>query len=348
MPNVDASVILEDAERMIAWDITQLELQQEQMARQAFSLALQELWEGWWWADLMESAQFLAAVLYAAGTAFNAGDTCYFPATQKFYQAMQATTGNAPALYTNPPGSYLTNYAYWAEARQEYGGGDYLVGTNDTGLLLGASVRNPTDGNYYSLYCFEPIITVAGAGVTGANQLYNQEGTYQGQPAYVSTDGNYTLTWSGSTGSPANAWMIFNNGTGTPLYASLSATATPDLATGWFSVDGSGNPNPGNNPVPTVVNPQIYDTPDNPACWGKLVPFVPTIALAGDVRAVGRENPANSPNGLHNFDLAPEGIRLPGWDRGVPWVWYRRPTPIITGDAFDPTVNYSAATNITY
>jgi hypothetical protein len=245
MPNVNASVMIEDAERMIGWDISQLELQQQQMGRQAFSLALQELWESWWWADLMASGQFVAAVLYAAGTAFNAGDTCYFPGTQKFYQAMQATTGNAPAIYTTASGSYTVNYAYWqealmygdaygcgADASQNYGA-DYIVGINDTGLTLGAVVRNPTDGNYYSLYAYSLKVVVAGAGVTAANQTYTAQGTYGGKPGYVRADGAYVITWlSGQIGA-ADGWCIAANG-GNDLYYSTSTVATPDLATNWY------------------------------------------------------------------------------------------------------------------
>lgn len=74
MQSIPASVILEDAYRMIGWDPTELDPREIAMARQAFSLALQEVWERWWWEELMVSRQ-----IYFAGDAFEPYPIIYEP-----------------------------------------------------------------------------------------------------------------------------------------------------------------------------------------------------------------------------------------------------------------------------
>jgi hypothetical protein len=64
---------------------------------------------------------------------------------------------------------------------------------------------------------------------------------------------------------------------------------------------------------------------------------------------VGHGDPRQSANSVEApFEESLGGYRLPGWHRGLPWAWYRRATPIITGDVFDPTVSYFQAETITY
>ena len=57
MHTVKAQVVIEDACRMIGWDLEQMEARQDQMARQALSMALQEVWEAWWWQALESEDQ---------------------------------------------------------------------------------------------------------------------------------------------------------------------------------------------------------------------------------------------------------------------------------------------------
>ena len=234
---MNASVILEDAERMIGWDLTQLETRQEQMARQAFSLALQEVWESWWWADLMKCEPLPAAQVYDAGTTYTAPAFVYFPATKKFYQAMQPTTGNAPAVLIN--GSYATNYQYWAEASQRPAGGDYDPATT---YILGDPARSPVDGNFYSLFNnLMPLVqafTITGFGDAGFNTTYRLTASFtdaQGfkiEPAYVSGDGHIigqqTSSDAHSLSSPGY-WYAYTDAGAMPTY---NASA-PGMGT-WF------------------------------------------------------------------------------------------------------------------
>jgi hypothetical protein len=83
--------------------------------------------------------------------------------------------------------------------------------------------------------------------------------------------------------------------------------------------------------------------------WAALTPFTPVVELAGKVRSVGKHNLLNSPNpGEVDFEEVLEGIRIPGWETGIPWIWYRRPTPVLTGDDYSATASYEAASPLTF
>lgn len=344
MQTVNASVILDDAYRLIGWDAAQLETRQKQEARQAMSMALQEIFESWWWQELMLAAQFSGATTYTAAATFAAGTFCYFPATQKFYQALQTTTGNAPATLAS--GSYTVNFAFWAVATAVPSAGDVDL---TAAYALGDQVRDPDDGLFYQCIDASALLVVAGAGVPGFNQDYIAAGTYNGQVRYQSEDTFSYIAWDGAV-----TWQIgqftpnFSNFT--PFYDGDTSPGNPpsDPLISWISVDGSGNPDPTNDPPPTVtstaMNPHLV-----PSKWRVLVPFTPEVLVTGDVRAIGSNDPRNSQNfGAVDFEKTITGYRIPGWDSGVPWVWYRRPVPVLTGDDFDSTLAYTAAATITF
>lgn len=79
---------------------------------------LRRFWEMFPWPDLLTATQYFFADDYSASTAYALGDVVYFVATQKYYQALRATTGNDPATASGT--EYSTNTAYWAEAQSDY------------------------------------------------------------------------------------------------------------------------------------------------------------------------------------------------------------------------------------
>lgn len=381
MNTVDASVILEDAYRMIGWDPDQLEPRQEQMARVCISKALQEIWESWWWEQLMACAKFPGATVYTAAATFATGAFCFFPATQLFYQAMQPTTGNAPAVlglvdpaqYSDPQAwnypnltggsnAYGLNVKYWAQASTPEGWGswvsqnslgpDYIVGVNDTGLPVGTVLRYPADGNYYQLYAYSGVINFdygATGHFPGVSEVFTQDGLYLGYPYYTGNQGNF-MWWDGSNGQ----WVLANSNPTTATagnvywYGPQDAPMTPDQVASWnigalgLAGEGIWLPTP-------VAGTAIYGDPSNANNWTQLTEFVPVVPVTGDVRAVGQTDPRNSAaNGWQPFIKTMDGYRLPGWYRGMPYVWYRLPTPIITGDAYNASLSYTQATYITY
>lgn len=81
---------------------------------------------------------------YVDGTAYVAGDEVFYPATQTYYQAVQASSGEPPAL--NTTGTYAVNGEYWAGSERAYTAADW----NDaTGYDAGAQVYYPVTGRYY-------------------------------------------------------------------------------------------------------------------------------------------------------------------------------------------------------
>lgn len=110
-------------------------------------------WTAYWWPQICPVELRRYRANYAAGTAY-AGPTeaasseVYFPATQQYYQAIRATTGNPPAMSIS--GRFAVNAAYWSIAS-----GPYAAYTWATGKAyeLGAIVKNETDQRSYQ--CFE-------------------------------------------------------------------------------------------------------------------------------------------------------------------------------------------------
>jgi hypothetical protein len=103
-------------------------------------------WIGWPWPEitLVEKRRYrqdyAAATAYAAPTATSASEI-YFPPAQQYFQALKATTGNAPATLTG--GTWIVNAAYWAACSGPYTGPDW---TDATAYTVGAIVRDPADG----------------------------------------------------------------------------------------------------------------------------------------------------------------------------------------------------------
>lgn len=106
-----------------------------------------EFFEAFFWREwtVVERRTFREA--YAAGTTYAAGDEVYFPATESYYQALRATTGNAPA--TESGGAWETNDAYWAAAVSDYTGDDWS-GTVD--YVAGDIVYQPDNNTYYQAH----------------------------------------------------------------------------------------------------------------------------------------------------------------------------------------------------
>lgn len=86
---VKASVILDDAYRLIGWDADQLDDREKQDARAALSQAVQEVWEAWWWQELMTCAPTPVARPLAMGEVLGAFadnyNIAYWPLTDRCY-----------------------------------------------------------------------------------------------------------------------------------------------------------------------------------------------------------------------------------------------------------------------
>ena len=99
---------------------------------------LKLIWEFYPWPDLVRVEKRYYRPLYAAATTYAAGDEVYYPTEEKYYQALKASTGNAPTLTT-----------HWAESKQTYSPDTWVTGTV---YAVGDTVEYPPDGLYYACH----------------------------------------------------------------------------------------------------------------------------------------------------------------------------------------------------
>jgi hypothetical protein len=105
-------------------------------------------WPHYWWPDTMNLEQRTFRPAYSAATAYVVTDEVFFPADGQYYQALQSSTGQAPATLVN--GGYEANAPYWARSAGSYAGEDWASGVAyvSTGSTP-SIVRNPGDGLFY-------------------------------------------------------------------------------------------------------------------------------------------------------------------------------------------------------
>ena len=108
---------------------------------------LQVAWEIHRWPDVCPIEQRYYRPLYAAATAYVAGNERYDLPTGHYFQALRATTGNAPTV------AGVENSAYWAECKNGYDAPDWVT---NTAYAVGAQVKDPLTGYYYQVHTIYP------------------------------------------------------------------------------------------------------------------------------------------------------------------------------------------------
>lgn len=245
MQTVDAQVILDGAAIAMEWDLTQIEPRQTQQQREAFSLALQEVWAAWWWEDLMTVVQAQFAPTFSSQVLVQPGNVVYWPTSDNYYQAYLITsTAPTDALGNLQPG--------WLETRNH--------------------LKPVKEFDVNATYL--------------AGDLVN----WRGQ-RYVNATGAQTVF--------------------APDVDSLNWVPVPTFSFSW----------PFRNWDGTWTGP------------------------TGTVRAVSRHDPRRSVTRDQDFIQTPTGVTVLAAHGNVPFVWTRRPVPIVTGDPFDSTVDYTATPN---
>lgn len=116
------------------------------------NLLLPVAWEMESWPELMRVEERWFRAFWASATAYTAPSTTsatevYYGPARKYYQALRASTGQAPATVS---GTTITeNSAYWAECKSSYSGSDWA---DATAYVAGDIVRNPTTERYYQCH----------------------------------------------------------------------------------------------------------------------------------------------------------------------------------------------------
>lgn len=122
------------------------------MIRDFMDRRLREAWESESWPELCRIEQRQYRASWSSATTYVAGDEVYYPASGKYYCAVQGSnTNNAPAT-----GSPLAqNSAWWAEMSQFYSNTEWVIGS----YAVGNRVRYPTTG--YDYQCIAVATTQA-------------------------------------------------------------------------------------------------------------------------------------------------------------------------------------------
>lgn len=105
---VKASVILDDAYRLINWDAAQIDARDKADGRFALSQAVQEVWESWWWSQLMicSRVQFGPNVNRDSPTVPQW--TIYSPSLDKYYTSLTEVS-----VYSGPDEEGGQNFPYY-------------------------------------------------------------------------------------------------------------------------------------------------------------------------------------------------------------------------------------------
>jgi hypothetical protein len=118
-------ILHEAASEVTALDPDNLDAGEFRALRRSAKRRLEIAWEFHYWPVLTRTEQRFFQPDYNAGTAYAAGNIAYYPPTQKYYQALQAVTGTAPA---DALGNVQSTY--WAEAETSYSADTFsLTGT---------------------------------------------------------------------------------------------------------------------------------------------------------------------------------------------------------------------------
>lgn len=108
---------------LVGWDADNLDAAQFRVIRGAVSQALGIAWNRFWWSDLVRIEERPYRQTYSATETYAAGDEVWLPGPRKYYQALQETTGNAPATLSGT--TWTENSQYWAECQRAYSASDW-------------------------------------------------------------------------------------------------------------------------------------------------------------------------------------------------------------------------------
>lgn len=313
---IKAAVILDDAYRLIGWDADQIDDRDKADARACFSQAVQEVWESWWWREVMQCATVQFATTLDLNADYTAGQTAYDAAEDRYVTALRAATGSATDSFE----IYVPNRAalaafdplasYAAGEQFAYAGADYQAWTDYA----------PGDG----------ALLVRNAGTPEVNGQYTRD-SLTGN--YGQDGGDNALTFIAGEG-----WYLY-----TAFAVALYFCTEENFPAGPWRVD------LGDEPAPTVTGGPPTDTNffvplQN---WTPTLPWTSIGGIPqepfGPVRSVSKYDPRIH-NNPQNFliEAGPAGTRVKALTVTHPWVWARRVTPIITGDDWDAATEYAA------
>lgn len=182
-----ADIMAEVAEQATTLDPDNIDTSEFNAIRRSTNRRLQTAWEYHFWPELGRLEQRFYRAAWSSATAYTATAEVYYAPTQTYYQALQASTNQAPA---NAAG--VTNLLYWEETERSYAANDYSASAN---YLQGNRVTY--GDNVYQLFVAGPVTAVLPTDATkwGVLTPFDQ---------YIS----YTQTGKPAVGVVAAAWNL--------------------------------------------------------------------------------------------------------------------------------------------
>lgn len=144
MRAIPYSEIMERVCDHLGWDPDNLDARQFSSIRRAVSASLGDIWNRFWWADLVRCEERTFRPPYSSATAYSAGDFVWLAGPRAYYQALQSTTGNAPATLSGS--TWTLNAQYWAEATTAPSAAEY---SSTTAYAVGDQVTYLEDNRVY-------------------------------------------------------------------------------------------------------------------------------------------------------------------------------------------------------
>lgn len=334
MRTTDYSDVLRGSAALAGIPLSELSPAEIIQFRTAHDRRLQVAWESHRWPEICTYERRSFRAPWSATTTYAATDEVLDIPTLNYLQALQPSTNQPPTI------NGVVNGVYWAVSKLQYQADDYIsTGT----YAIGSQVRNPVDGLLYQL--FQTQMTVSGAGSDEANGLYTIVGQVSGRTCW--SNGLHNLYWDGS-----GNWVIGDvAGSAHSWYTAPGDVPTPDLATGWVSVD------QGVDPPPMVV--ATVPAPPEPTCWGLLTPFNRYVGWdqSWETNAIGEFLSAwdFDPRITTKLAKLPYLISADGAQfttlKHVPayvWLLIRLIRPELTGDTYDITTSYAVRNQMYY
>lgn len=304
----------------------------------------EQRWFRPWWDE---------AVTYAAQA------EVYYPPADKYYQALTASTGQAPALL-QADGTYAVNALAWAECLRCYQGADFNPAAT---YALGDVVRNPANRHYYQLYgrtfanqqvnLFATLVaSLAGPGkIVAVRGVYQVTAAVASQPSVGANDvdlnGVDGVAVTGALAANSDwPWLVIviavNNGDEISDYI-FNATQIPAAAASAVLTDDGFSFG--------TACPAISDL----SAWGLLTPFNRYIAYEqpGMTKIWEAPNPCAFKRDPRVFPHNPWpvctsrndlGITFPPEAPNSVWLMFWPPPPCFTSTVYSATENIAVGT----
>jgi hypothetical protein len=183
MRSLSYSVLLADICDMMGWNPDELDARQFASIRGTVSRGLALIWDCYWWAGLCRCEKRTFAPAYSPSATYSAGDFVWLPGPARYFQALQSTTGNPPAVQSGQV--WVTDLVNWADATEAPGASwwdatiTYAVGDRvqwrETGLVYQAisagSGNLPSGSAWAQIIPFDGFVNLLETGFTALGRV---------------------------------------------------------------------------------------------------------------------------------------------------------------------------------